>query len=85
MEALETHTVTQARAETSTSWTHGGLFSRTPDTTRIRFWAAPQQHKSPGLNYITGHIVVSSVETMQPINPTNQSSVESTCLCVCVL
>ncbi len=60
------------------------LFRPTPDTTRIRFWAAIQKHKSPGLNYITGHIVASSVETMDPINSTNQSSAECVCASVCV-
>lgn len=40
-----------------------------------------QQHKSPGVNDITGHIVVlrTSVETMQPINSANQSSRSSVC------
>lgn len=56
-----------------------GFSAPTPDTTWIRFWAAIQQHKSPGLNYITGHIVASSVETMDPINSTNR-----VCMCVCV-
>jgi len=64
--------VTKARAEIRTSWTERQLFNLTPDTTWIRFWAATQQHKSPGLNYIGGHIVASSEETMDPINFTNQ-------------
>lgn len=59
-----------------------GFSAPTPDTTWIRFWAAIQQHKSPGLNYITGHIVASSVETMDPINSTNQSS-SRVCMCAC--
>lgn len=74
--------MTEARTEIRSSWTERGLFSPTPDTTWIRFWAAIQQHKSPGLNYITGHIVASSVETMDPINSTNQSSVECVCASV---
>ena len=73
--------MTEARAEIRTSWTERRLFNPTPDTTWIRFWAAIQQHKSPGLNYITGHIVATAVETMDPINSANQSS--CVCLCVC--
>lgn len=55
------------------SWTKRQLFSQTPDTTWIRFWAVVQQHEPFCLNYIRGRIVASFMETMGPINSTNQS------------